>query len=56
MGNAHDPLTIVPNCDDLLIAFAKVDERGKGRFFSRDKYIKCLDLLWYLGFAYYYLM
>ena len=28
------------------MAFAKLDERGKGRFFSRDKYIKCLDLLW----------
>lgn len=38
--------TIVPNGDELLMAFAKLDERGKGRFFSRDEYIKCLDLLW----------
>lgn len=42
----YDPGTIVPNGDDLLMAFAKLDERGKGRFFSRDEYIKCLDLLW----------
>lgn len=38
--------TIVPNGDDLLMAFAKLDENGKGRFYSRDEYIKCLDLLW----------
>lgn len=42
----YDSGTIVPNGDDLLMAFAKLDERGKGRFFSRDEYIKCLDLLW----------
>ena len=28
------------------MAFAKLDERGKGRFFSRDEYLECLDLLW----------
>ena len=38
--------TIVPNGDDLLMAFAKLDEKGKGRFFSRDEYLECLDLLW----------
>ncbi|WIW71877.1 macro domain-containing protein [Anaerosinus gibii] len=38
--------TIVPNGDDLLMAFAKLDEKGKGRFFSWDEYIECLDLLW----------
>lgn len=38
--------TIVPNGDDLLMAFVKLDEKGKGRFFSRDEYIQCLDLLW----------
>ena len=42
----YDSGTIVPNGDDLLMAFAKLDERGKGRFFSRDGYLKCLDLLW----------
>ena len=42
----YDSGTIVPNGDDLLMAFAKLDERGKGRFFSRDEYLQCLDLLW----------
>ncbi len=42
----YDSGTIVPNGDDLLMAFAKLDERGKGRFFSRDEYLKCLGLLW----------
>lgn len=28
------------------MAFAKLDEKGKGRFFSRDEYLECLDLLW----------
>ncbi len=42
----YDSGTIVPNGDDLLMAFARLDERGKGRFFSRDEYIRCLDLLW----------
>lgn len=38
--------TIISNGDDLLMAFAKLDEKGKGRFFSRDEYLQCLDLLW----------
>lgn len=38
--------SIVPNGDDLLLAFVKLDERGKGRFFSRDEYLECLDMLW----------
>lgn len=42
----YDSGTIIPNGDDLLMAFAKLDERGKGRFFSRDEYLACLDLLW----------
>lgn len=42
----YDSGTIVPNGDDLLMAFAKLDEKGKGRFFSRDDYLVCLDLLW----------
>lgn len=42
----YDSGTIVPNGDDLLMAFVKLDERGKGRFFSRDEYLKCLNLLW----------
>ncbi len=42
----YDSGTIVPNGNDLLLAFAKLDEKGKGRFFTRDEYLLCLDLLW----------
>lgn len=42
----YDSGTIVSNGDDLLMAFAKLDDKGKGRFFSRDEYLQCLDLLW----------
>lgn len=42
----YDSGTIIPNGDDLLMAFAKLDEKGKGRFFSRDEYLMCLDKLW----------
>lgn len=42
----YDSGTIVSNGDDLLMAFARLDEKGKGRFFSRDEYLQCLDLLW----------
>ena len=28
------------------MAFAKLDDKGKGRFFTRDEYLQCLDLLW----------
>ena len=38
--------TIVPNGDDLLMAFAKLDERGKGCFKSLKEYLDCLELLW----------
>lgn len=38
--------TIVPNGDDLLMAFARLDEKGKGRFFSRDEYLDCLNFFW----------
>lgn len=37
---------ILPNGDDLLLAFAKLDKDGLGRFFSRDEYLQCLSLLW----------
>lgn len=42
----YDSGTIVPNGDDLLMAFAKLDEKGKGRFFSCNEYLQCLELLW----------
>lgn len=41
----YTPGTIVPYGDDLLLAFAKLDERGKGRL-TRDEYLECLDLMW----------
>ena len=37
--------TIVPNGDDLLMAFAKLDEKGRGHL-SYDEYLKCLNMLW----------
>lgn len=36
---------IVPNGDDLLMAFAKLDEDGLGRL-SRDEFLECLSILW----------
>lgn len=42
----YDSGTVVPNGDDLLMSFAKLDVNGKGRFFNHDEYIACLDLLW----------
>ena len=36
---------IVPNGDDLLLAFAKLDKNGLGRFFTRDEYLDCLSVL-----------
>lgn len=38
--------TIVPNGDDLLMAFAPLDENGRGVFLSRDDYLACLNTLW----------
>lgn len=37
---------LVPNGDDLLLAFAKLDEDGLGRFFSLDEFLDCLSRLW----------
>ena len=37
---------IVPNGDELLLAFAKLDKNGLGRFFTRDEYLNCLSVLW----------
>lgn len=41
----YEPGTVVVNGDDLLLAFAKLDDRGKG-YLTRDEYLKCLDKLW----------
>lgn len=43
---AYQPGTIIQYQDFLLMSFAKLDEKGKGCFFSRDEYIDCLMQLW----------
>ena len=35
---------LVPNGDDLLLAFAKLDKSGLGKL-TRDEYLKCLSIL-----------
>ncbi|EHR9038944.1 macro domain-containing protein [Clostridium perfringens] len=42
----YDSGKLVPNGDYLLMAFAKLDKNGAGRFFSRDEFLECLSLLW----------
>lgn len=42
----YQPGTIVPNGNDLLMAFARLDEHGCGCFFTRDEYLDCLSNLW----------
>lgn len=41
----YEPGTLVPNGNDLLMAFAKLDADGLGRL-SRDEYLSCLNVLW----------
>lgn len=42
----YDSGKLVPNGDYLLMAFAKLDENGAGRFYSRDEFLDCLSILW----------
>lgn len=42
----YDSGTIVPNGEYLLMAFAKLDEKGLGKFFSNHEYLDCLSKLW----------
>lgn len=37
---------LVPNGDYLLMAFAKLDQDGLGRFYNRDEFLDCLSTLW----------
>lgn len=37
---------LVPNGEYLLLAFAKLDEDGLGRFFSYEEFLDCLSVLW----------
>lgn len=41
----YDTGKLVPNGDDLLMAFAKLDKEGSGRL-SRDEFIDGLSMLW----------
>ena len=41
----YTPGTVVKNGNDLLMAFAKLDENGRG-YLTYDEYLKCLDKLW----------
>ena len=42
----YDSGKLVPNNNDLLMAFAKLDKDGLGHFSSRDEFLDCLSLLW----------
>lgn len=37
---------VLPNGEYLLLAFARLDKDGLGRFFARDEYLECLSVLW----------
>lgn len=37
---------LVPNGDDLLMAFVRLDRNGKGMFFSYQEFLDCLSTLW----------
>lgn len=38
--------SIVPNGEDLLLAFAKLDENGRGYFPTREAYLDSLTVMW----------
>ena len=38
--------SIVPNGDNLLLAFAKLDENGRGYFPTREAYLDSLTVMW----------
>lgn len=42
----YDSGKLVPNGDYLLMAFAKLDRDGLGRFYSYDEFLECLQVLW----------
>ena len=45
-STCYEPGTIVPNGDDLLMAFTRLETNGKSKKFTVDEYLKCLSLLW----------
>lgn len=42
----YDSGKLVQNGNDLLMAFAKLDENGIGKFFSYQEFVECLSTLW----------
>lgn len=42
----YEPGTIVPNGDDLLMAFTRLEPNGISMKFTVEEYLKCLSLLW----------
>lgn len=42
----YEPGTIVPNGDDLLMAFTRLESNGIGMKFTVEEYLKCLSRLW----------
>lgn len=42
----YEPGTLVPNGDDLLMAFTRLESNGKSLKFTVEEYLKCLELLW----------
>lgn len=42
----YDSGKLVPNGDDLLMSFARLDKDGKGVFFSYQEFLECLSTLW----------
>lgn len=43
---SYKPGSIVLDRNNLLLAFATLDENGRARFFTLDEYIDCLSTMW----------
>ena len=43
---SYKPGSIVVDRNNLLLAFATLDENGRARFFTLDEYIDCLSTMW----------
>ncbi len=44
--NKYKSGSIAPNGDDLLLAFAKLDENGRGYFPTKKEYLESLAVMW----------
>lgn len=43
---SYRPGSIIADGDNLLLAFATLDENGRAKFFTLDEYIACLFTMW----------